>query len=112
MNAAVLHSLGEVPHFEQFTDPVPGPDEAIVRVRAASLKPVDKQRANGSHYASFRQLPAVCGIDGVGLLKDGSRVYFAGPRPPFGAMAELAVVARTRCWPVPSELDDLTAAAL
>lgn len=112
MNAAVLHRLGEQPHFEQFADPAPGPEEAIVRVLAASLKPVDKQRASGTHYASFRKLPAVCGIDGVGLLEDGSRVYFAGPRPPFGAMAERTVVAQLLCWPVPSELDDLTAAAL
>jgi NADPH:quinone reductase-like Zn-dependent oxidoreductase len=112
MNAAVLHSLGEAPYFEQFVDPVAGPDEAMLQVRAASLKPVDKQRASGSHYATYRQLPAICGIDGVGVLEDGSRVYFGGPRPPFGAMAERTVVGRSRCWPIPPDLDDLTAAAL
>lgn len=112
MNAAVLHRFGASPVFQKFEEPAAGPDEVIVRVLAASLKPVDKQRASGSHYAAYRQLPAICGIDGVGLLDDGARVFFAGPRPPFGAMAERTVVPRFLCWPVPSELDDLTAAAL
>src|SRR5713101_5034046 len=74
MNAAVLHTLGKPPRFEQFPDPDPGENEVIVHVRAAALKPVDKQIAGGSHYASPRELPVVCGIDGVGLLDDGARV--------------------------------------
>jgi NADPH:quinone reductase-like Zn-dependent oxidoreductase len=112
MNAAVLHNLGDLPRFEQFEEPEPGPDEMIVQVVAASLKPVDKQMASGTHYASFRELPVVCGIDGVGFIDDGSRVFFAGPRRPFGAMAQRTVVARSRCWPIPAKLDDLTASAL
>jgi len=39
-------------------------------------------------------------------------VFFAGPRRPFGAMAERTVVHRARCWPVPENVDDVTAAAL
>ncbi len=112
MDAAVLHNLGKVPRFEQFPEPVPGKDEVVVHVRAASLKPVDKQMANGSHYASPRALPAVCGIDGVGSLDDGSLVYFAGPRPPYGAMAQRAVVANARCFQVPAGIDETTAAAM
>ena len=112
MNAAVLHSLGQPPRFEQFPDPVAGPDEAIVHVRAASLKPVDRLMAGGTHYASPRELPVVCGVDGVGVLDGGARVFFGGPRRPYGAMAERTVVARARCWPVPEGVDDATAAAL
>jgi NADPH2:quinone reductase len=84
----------------------------VVRVRAASLKAVDRQMAGGSHYASPRELPAVCGIDGVGELDDGTRVFFGGPRRPFGAMAERTVAPRAFCFPVPSGIDDETAAAL
>ncbi|HET6200748.1 MAG TPA: hypothetical protein VFD93_10455, partial [Candidatus Acidoferrales bacterium] len=62
MNAAVLRILGKPPRCEQFPDPTPGKDEAIIDVRAAALKPVDKQLASGSHYASPRQLPVVCGV--------------------------------------------------
>jgi NADPH:quinone reductase-like Zn-dependent oxidoreductase len=112
MYAAVLHTLGKPPRYQQFPEPVPGSDEAIVEVRAAALKPVDKQMASGSHYASPAQLPVVCGIDGVGCLPDGSRVFFAGPRRPYGAMTERTVVHSARCWPVPDSVDNITAAAL
>ena len=63
MNAAVLHALDKPPHFEQFPDPIAGEDEVIVNVRAAALKPIDKQMASGSHYAASRELPVVCGMD-------------------------------------------------
>src|SRR5579864_5100055 len=112
MNAAVLHILGKPPQFESFPEPVAADGEVIVQVRAAALKPVDKQMASGSHYASPRELPVVCGADGVGQLEDGTRVFFGGPRKPYGAMAERTVVRRAQCFPVPDELDDLTAAAI
>ena len=112
MDAAVLHTLGKPPRFEEFPEPIPGEGEMIVHVRAAALKPVDKQMANGSHYASPRQLPAVCGVDGVGHLDDGTRVFFGGPRRPYGAMAQRTVVRRAFCFPIPHGVDDDTAAAL
>jgi NADPH2:quinone reductase len=112
MDAAVLHKLGSPPRFEAFPEPVAADGEAIVQVRAAALKPVDKQMASGSHYASPRELPVVCGIDGVGHLQDGARVFFAAPRRPYGAMAQRTVVHRARCWPVLEGVDDVTAAAL
>jgi NADPH2:quinone reductase len=112
MHAAVLHTLGQLPRYETFPDPVPGPDEAVVHGLAASLKPIDRLMAAGTHYASPRELPVVCGVDGLGVLDDGTRVFFGGPRRPYGAMTERTVVARARCWPVPEGLDDATAAAL
>ena len=57
-------------------------------------------------------MPVVCGTDGVGVLEDGTRVFFGGPRRPYGAMAERTVVPRAFCFPVPSSLDDDQAAAL
>ena len=112
MNAAVLHAAGSPPQFGPFPEPAAGEGEVIVHVRAASLKPVDKQLAAGSHFASPRELPRVCGADGVGELDDGTRVFFGGPRPPYGAMAERTVVRRAQCFPVPADLDDRTAAAI
>ena len=112
MKAAVLHALGKPPRFEDFPDPQPRPNEVKVRVKAASLKNVDKAMASGSHYDSHSELPVVCGIDGVGILDDGTRVYCGGPRPPYGMMAEHTVVPRAWCLPIPDDVDDVTAAAL
>ena len=112
MKAAVLHELGKAPRFEDFAEPSAAKDETLVRVRAASLKAVDRQLASGSHYASPRELPIVGGTDGVGELEDGTRVFFGGPRRPYGAMAERTVAPRAFCFSVPAGVDDVTAAAL
>jgi NADPH2:quinone reductase len=112
MHSAVLHTLGKAPKHEEFPEPVAGDGEVLVHVHAASLKPIDKQLAKGSHYASSSQLPLVCGSDGVGHLSDGQRVFFGGPRPPYGAMAQRTVVPRAFTFPVPENVSDETAAAL
>jgi NADPH2:quinone reductase len=112
MKAAVLHELGAIPRFEDFPDPQPGQDEVLVQVTAASLKNIDKALASGSHYGSDGQLPMVCGVDGVGVLENGTRVFCGGARRPYGMMATLSVVPRTWCVPVPEGVDDCIAAAL
>jgi NADPH2:quinone reductase len=112
MDAAVLHALGKPPRCEQFPEPIAGDAEVIVHVHAASLKPIDKQLASGSHYASPREFPLICGSDGVGHLSDGQRVFFGGTRAPYGSMAQRTVVRPAFCFPLPEGLDDETAAAL
>ena len=84
----------------------------IVHVKAASLKNIDKAMARGSHYDSHRELPVICGVDGVGVPDDGTRVFCGRCRPPYGMMAEQAVVSRAWCLPVPDGVHDNTAAAL
>jgi NADPH:quinone reductase-like Zn-dependent oxidoreductase len=114
MHAAVLHTAGSAPRYEEFPEPivVDKEREVMVHVHAASLKPVDRQLASGAHYASGSGLPRVCGIDGVGHLDDGQRVFFGGPRPPYGAMAQRTVVPKAFTFPVPANVKDETAAAL
>ena len=112
MKAAVLHTLGKPPRCEDFPAPQPGQGEALVHVRAASLKNVEKAMASGSHYDSYRELPVICGVDGIAVLDDGTRVFCGGCRPPYGMMAEEAAVPRAFCLPVPDGVDDNTAAAL
>src|SRR5215472_18727970 len=106
MEAAVLRQLGKAPRCERFPDPIAGDGEVMVHVHAAALKPIDKQLADGSHYAAPRQLPVVCGTDGVGHLSDGRRVFFGGCRAPYGAMAERTVVPKAFVFPVPDGLSD------
>jgi NADPH2:quinone reductase len=112
MNAAVLNTINQPPCFAQFPEPVAEENEVIVHVRAAALKPIDKQMASGSHYAAYSKLPVVCGMDGVGRLDDGTRVFFGGPRPSYGSMAERTVVSRARCFAIPDNVNDDIAAAM
>ena len=112
MQAAVVNVLGEAPKYQSFPDPEVQQGEALVKVRAAGLHQVVKSIAAGAHYASGGQLPAVPGVDGVGALPDGRRVFFGFVRRPWGTMAELAAAPLAWCTPVPDGLDDIHAAAI
>jgi NADPH:quinone reductase-like Zn-dependent oxidoreductase len=112
MRAAVLRELAKPPRVEEFSEPTPNDGEVLIQVCAAALKSVDKQMAAGTHYASPSEFPVICGTDGVGRLEDGTRVFFGGPRRPYGTMAQRAVAKRALCFPIPEDLDDITAAAI
>lgn len=112
MRAAVVKTYAEPPSYGEFPDPTPEAGEVLIHVRAAALSNLVKGQASGSHYSSSTQLPLVPGNDGVGTLPDGQRVYFIGPRAPFGSMAEFSLISPRRTIPLPPELDDITAAAL
>jgi NADPH:quinone reductase-like Zn-dependent oxidoreductase len=110
MKAAVLYQLGQTPRYDDFPDPVPqNADEIVLAVKAAAVKNIDKLRAGGSHYASYTKLPVVVGIDGVGELEDGTRVYAAGVT---GMIAQKALIRKGQYVVLPAGLDDSTAAAL
>ena len=112
MRAAVINILGQPPQDQQFPEPVPGKDEVLVQVRAAGLHPIVKARASGAHYSSSGMVPLVPGLDGVGQLSDGSRVYFGASQQKWGTMAERSLASRSMCIPLPDGLDDLQAAAI
>jgi NADPH2:quinone reductase len=112
MQAAVVNILGQPPRYQSFPDPQPQPGEALIQVRAAGLHPIVKALASGSHYAGTGEVPMIPGVDGVGTLADGSRVYFGFARKPWGTMCERTVAPFHRCLPIPDGLDDALAAAL
>jgi NADPH:quinone reductase-like Zn-dependent oxidoreductase len=112
MKAAIVQGAGQTPVYGDFDEPLPSSGESRVTVTAAAISHVVKSRASGAHCSSSGQFPFVVGIDGVGRLDDGSRVYFVLPRAPHGAMAERTVVSSARCLTLPDELDDVTAAAI
>jgi NADPH:quinone reductase-like Zn-dependent oxidoreductase len=113
MHAAVVTRYGDSPKYGEFpNEPAAGPDEVIIHVKAAALSNLVRGQASGQHYSSGNELPLIPGNDGVGTLEDGRRVYFVGPRAPFGSMAERTVIDRRRIIPLPDDLDDITAAAL
>ena len=112
MQAAVVNVLGEAPKYQSFPNPVVQEGEVLIKVRAAGLHQIVKLVASGAHYSSGGGLPAVPGVDGVGTLPDGRRVYFGGARRPWGTMAELAAAPAGWTVPLPDGIDDIHAAAI
>jgi len=112
MKAAVVEAFDRPPRYTEFADPLAGDGEAVVQVTAAGLHQIVRALAGGRHYGSSGVLPFVPGVDGVGRLADGRRVYFGAARPPFGTFAELSITRPWMCVPLPEALDDATAAAL
>ena len=112
MRAAIVPQAGKAPVYGELKEPAPSTGISRIAVTAAALSPVVKARASGAHYRSSGSFPIGVGIDGVGRLDDGSRVYFFLPRAPYGSMAEKVVVPSSHCTIVPDGLDDITAAAI
>src|ERR1700678_2895814 len=112
MKAAIISGAGKTPVYGDFAEPMASAGEKRVAVTAAAISHVVKSRASGTHYSSSGQFPFVVGVDGVGRLDDGSRVFFVLPRAPYGSMAERTVVPAAQCLALPDELDDVTAAAI
>jgi NADPH:quinone reductase-like Zn-dependent oxidoreductase len=111
MKAAVLSAYG-TPEFGDFPDPQPEPGQLLVTVRAATINPVDVAITTGRHYLSPKALPVISGVDGVGILPDGSRVYFVAPVAPYGSMAQRTLVREQFTTPLPEGIDDAVAAVL
>jgi NADPH2:quinone reductase len=112
MKAAIVDSFASAPRYGSFADPVAGEGEVLVEVEAAGLHPIVKALANGTHYGSTGVLPFIPGVDGVGRLADGTRIYFGVSRPPFGTFAERSVTKRELWVTLPDGLDALTAAGI
>lgn len=112
MKAALVLAAGQPPVYSDFPEPAPSEGENHITVTAASLSHVTRSRAAGTHYSSSGNIPFVVGIDGIGRLDDGRRVYFVMPPAPFGSMAEQSIVRASQCIALPDELDDVTAAAI
>lgn len=97
-------------------DPVPGPDEVVVRVAAAGVNFIDTYRRSGAYRVPY---PHVLGSEGAGvveavgadvtLVAPGDRVAWAeGP----GSYAELVAVRERHLLAVPEGVTDEVAAAL
>jgi NADPH2:quinone reductase len=125
MRAVVVREFGppSVLRVEERADPLPGPGEALVRVRAVGVNPVETYVRRGQ-YARLPALPYVPGSDGAGTVEAvgpgfeglgvGDRVYFHGTRDGRGqgAYAELAVCPAGGLWPLPEALRFSQGAAL
>tara|TARA_R110000868_G_scaffold92728_2_gene257140 strand:- start:8167 stop:9180 length:1014 start_codon:yes stop_codon:yes gene_type:complete len=112
VKAAIVNNFNQMPVYGVIDAPVVAENEQLVFVHAAAISQLTRLKAAGKHYSSGSRLPIVPGVDGVGKLADGQRVFFAFPGGPIGSMAEQVAVKKTWCVPVPDAVDDVTAAAI
>ena len=106
MNAAVVTSFDQPPHYQPFDVPAATePHQILVDVLAAGLHPRVRTGARGAHYTSSGKLPMVPGIDAVGRRDDGTLIYFAADDDVTGTMAERAVVDVRRSVELPADID-------
>jgi len=109
MKAAILHKPGTIPQYQDFPSPTAGGGHVLLRMRASSIKQLDLSKAAGTHYTGYAELPTAVGVDGVGTLPSGKRVYAMGIT---GMMAEEATICDNGWTLVPEGLSDALAAAL
>jgi NADPH:quinone reductase-like Zn-dependent oxidoreductase len=106
MNAAVVTSFAEPPHYQRFEVPRPrAADEAVVDVLAVGLHPRVRTGAAGAHYTSTGTLPLIPGIDAVGQRPDGGRIYFLAADDAIGTMADKSLASARRSVDLPADAD-------
>jgi alcohol dehydrogenase len=103
--------------------PEPGPNDLLVKVRAASVNPVDFKIRDGGIKTLIRYpMPLVLGndlagdVEAVGAavtrFKPGDAIYARLDKERIGAFAEYAVVSESACAMKPAALDYAAAASL
>jgi NADPH:quinone reductase-like Zn-dependent oxidoreductase len=112
MDAAVVQTYDAPPIYTTFDAPIAGEGEQLVTVAAAGLHQIVKSIAKGTHYLSTGKLPFIPGVDGVGRLSTGTRIYFGGARFPYGTMCQQTVIGNMMVVPLPDAVDDAFAAAV
>ncbi len=124
MKAAVIDQVGPPGTIvvRELPDPVAGPGEVLVRVRAAAVNPIDTYVRAGS-VAMPLTFPFIVGCDlagevvavgaGVNVFKPGDRVWGSnqGVLGRQGTCAELAAVPAEWLYPTPAGVSDRDAAA-
>jgi NADPH2:quinone reductase len=104
VRAAVIEELGGEPVLREVPQPVPGEGDRLVALSAAALNPADLVYAAGIRLQP--PIPYVPGLEGVGRLEDGSRVYVPMAPPPHGTFAEYTVVPKDGALPLPEDVSD------
>lgn len=120
MRAAVLTRYGEPPEPGERPAPRRQAGQALIRVTAAPINPLDLLCATGTSYFGAPPLPYVPGTQGVGVVEEsdtlpaGQRVWFAasaGMAPGDGSMAQWCAAPDSAALPLPDGVgDDLVAA--
>ncbi len=103
MKAARIHEYGAAPVMDEVPVPDAGPDEVLVRIKAASLNPLDNKLQSGAMHGFFPlAFPCVIGTDlagtveragpGVTRWNTGDKVVARLDPTKGGALAEFTVL--------------------
>jgi NADPH:quinone reductase-like Zn-dependent oxidoreductase len=119
MKAVRLNQWGHPVQIEDVPQPTPGDDEVLVRVRAASVNPVDRAIAAG-YMQAYASAPLTLGTDFAGeVAATGGNVQHVQPGQAVygmslsrGTFAEYAVVPAAGVARKPRTLDNVQAAAV
>jgi NADPH:quinone reductase-like Zn-dependent oxidoreductase len=131
VRAAIVEEAGRPPAPAEVPEPRRRPGEALVRIHAAALNPVELHIWNGHFFDGPPRPPYVIGLEGVGVVEEGDR-FAAGTRvrveyvhPGYGrdgAVAQYAVApeepdasdraSQASVAPIGDGLGDVEAAAL
>ena len=108
--------------FAEVATPEPGPNDVLVKMKAASVNPVDTKIARGYGGPSQRPLPHVLGRDGAGPVvkvgsavtgfKPGDGVYGVADPGRWGTFAEYAVMPAATLAHKPAGLSDMDAGSI
>ena len=121
MRAAWIKELGSLPEIGEAPDPAREEGEALVRVEAVPLNPIDVNVGAGRFYGGSPPLPYVPGCEGVGrvvegdTLAPGTLVWAHGAGMGTrrdGALAELLSVPEDAVFSLPDGTDPVLAGAL
>jgi NADPH:quinone reductase-like Zn-dependent oxidoreductase len=131
VRAAIVEEMGRPPAAAELPEPERGPGEALVRIHAVALNPVELHIWSGHFFDGPPRPPYVIGLEGVGVVEEGerlapgTRVRVEFVHPGYGrdgALAEFAVApeepdasdraSQASVTPIGDELDDPAAAAL
>lgn len=117
MRAAVINEIGQVPRVGDVEDPDRPAGQALIRVIAAAINPLDLAIASGRYYGGTPEVPYVPGTEGVGTVVEadsvaaGTRVRFEA-RSGNGSLAERALATEDTLIELPGGTDDDLAAAI
>jgi NADPH:quinone reductase-like Zn-dependent oxidoreductase len=110
MRAAILHAAGAEPQVGEFDEPSPDDGHVVLDVSVAGVNPIDIRLASGQ--LGQPRVPSVVGLEAVGTLADGRRVYCGASVSPHGSWAARTLIDAARSLAVPDEIDDELAVAL
>jgi NADPH2:quinone reductase len=117
-HAIVARQAGgpEVLTYEEIEQPVPGPNQLLVKVGAAGVNFIDTYKRSGTYKVPFPFTPGSEAAGTVEAVGDGVTGFVPGDRVAtaegINCYADYALVDEAAALPVPHGLDDLTAAAL